>query len=67
MVPWGNNTSPKTNLPLASLQLTPNQALRSAIEEWQQSHLLKIPRGSLDIEEHPISSGSQVRPHHHCT
>jgi hypothetical protein len=31
-----HSTSPMTNLPLASMALTPNLALRSAIKEWQQ-------------------------------
>jgi U-box domain len=34
----GHNTSPMTNLPLLHLELTPNHALRSAIQEW----LLKV-------------------------
>jgi hypothetical protein len=32
----GADTSPMTNLRLASRKLTPNKALRSAILEWQQ-------------------------------
>ncbi|EEF50538.1 U-box domain-containing protein 33 [Ricinus communis] len=34
----GHNTSPMTNLVLPHLNLVPNRALRSAIQEWQQQH-----------------------------
>ncbi|XP_078169825.1 U-box domain-containing protein 70-like isoform X2 [Carex rostrata] len=34
----GHETSPMTNLPLDHLELTPNRALRSAIQEWLQQH-----------------------------
>ncbi|XP_078169822.1 U-box domain-containing protein 57-like isoform X2 [Carex rostrata] len=34
----GHETSPMTNLPLEHLELTPNRALRSAIQEWLQQH-----------------------------
>ena len=33
-----HKTSPMTNLPLDHLELTPNHALRSAIQEWLQQH-----------------------------
>lgn len=32
----GHNTSPMTNLELATHDLIPNRALRSAIQEWLQ-------------------------------
>jgi U-box domain len=34
----GHDTSPMTNIKLPSDELTPNHALRSAIQEWQQKH-----------------------------
>ncbi|KAJ4750357.1 U-box domain-containing protein kinase family protein [Rhynchospora pubera] len=34
----GHNTSPMTNLPLVHGELTPNYALRSAIQEWLVKH-----------------------------
>ncbi|KAL9245373.1 hypothetical protein vseg_019035 [Gypsophila vaccaria] len=34
----GHETSPMTNLKLANCLLTPNRALHSAIQEWQQKH-----------------------------
>lgn len=34
----GHDTSPMTNMQLEHLTLTPNRALRSAIQEWQQQH-----------------------------
>ncbi|XP_074279857.1 U-box domain-containing protein 33-like isoform X2 [Silene latifolia] len=34
----GHDTSPMTNLRLENCHLTPNRALHSAIEEWQQKH-----------------------------
>ncbi|XP_078155702.1 U-box domain-containing protein 33-like isoform X2 [Carex rostrata] len=34
----GHDTSPMTNLPLLHLELTPNHALRSAIQEWLLHH-----------------------------
>uniref|UniRef100_A0A803KZA3 RING-type E3 ubiquitin transferase n=1 Tax=Chenopodium quinoa TaxID=63459 RepID=A0A803KZA3_CHEQI len=37
----GHDTSPMTNLKLDSLNLTPNRTLRSAIQEWQQTHQLE--------------------------
>ncbi|XP_074318386.1 U-box domain-containing protein 33-like [Silene latifolia] len=34
----GHDTSPMTNLSLENRHLTPNRALHSAIDEWQQKH-----------------------------
>ncbi|KAK3434878.1 hypothetical protein EUGRSUZ_D02296 [Eucalyptus grandis] len=36
----GHDTSPMTNNPLSTLDLFPNQALRSMIQEWRQRHNL---------------------------
>jgi len=53
----GNITSPNTGSPLPDTRLTPNIALKKAIEEWEEQHLLKIPRGALQLGEQ-IGSGS---------
>ncbi|KAI4355083.1 hypothetical protein L6164_003890 [Bauhinia variegata] len=34
----GHDTSPMTNLKLAHNNLVPNRALRSAVQDWLQSH-----------------------------
>lgn len=34
----GHPTSPKTNLPLAHPEVTPNVNLRNAIQKWLQEH-----------------------------
>jgi hypothetical protein len=45
----GNITSPATGLELPDTRLTPNIALKNAIEEWEAKHLLKIPRAALHL------------------
>jgi serine/threonine protein kinase len=52
-----NSSSPKTGLQLTSTTLVRAHALRNAIEEWEASHLLKIPRESLVIGEE-VGAGS---------
>ena len=47
----GNRTSPNTGGELPNLMLIPNHALRKVITEWQQAHLLLIPRSALELEE----------------
>lgn len=56
-----NNTSPKTGGALLSTTIVPSHALRNAIEEWEASHLMKISRGSLELEAEPIGAGSFKR------
>ncbi|EKX50985.1 hypothetical protein GUITHDRAFT_66566, partial [Guillardia theta CCMP2712] len=51
-------TSPLTGACLPSTHLVSNFALRSAIQEWQEQHLLFVPRHEVDIDQQPISAGS---------
>ena len=53
----GHITSPNTNSPLPDTRLTPNIALKNAIEEWEEKYLLKIRRDALHLERQ-IGSGS---------
>ena len=51
-------SSPLTGALLPSDHLVPNLALRSAIQEWQERHVLLVPRHDVEMERQPISAGS---------
>ena len=59
----GHATSPKTGAVLVSKILTPNHALRNAIEEWQRENCQLIPRAALTFRdpEDQIGTGSFKR------
>ena len=53
-----NDTSPATGAKLAQKTLTPNIALRQAIEEWEQTYALHVRRADIELEDPPLASGS---------
>eukprot|EP00656_Telonema_subtile_P040825 TRINITY_DN4590_c0_g1_i1.p1 TRINITY_DN4590_c0_g1~~TRINITY_DN4590_c0_g1_i1.p1 ORF type:complete len:769 (+),score=134.77 TRINITY_DN4590_c0_g1_i1:130-2436(+) len=53
-----HDTSPMTNAPLESTALTPNIALRHAIDDWMQTHMRVIPRSAISYAAPPIGRGS---------
>ena len=53
--------SPVTGGALTHVHLTPNHALRNAIEQWSEANLLLLPRSSLTLEPRPIGAGSSKR------
>ena len=57
----GHATSPKTGAVLVSKILTPNHALRNAIEEWQQENCKLIPQTAFRDPADQIGTGSFKR------
>lgn len=53
-----HNTSPKTGAELEHKRLTPNFALKGAIEEWEKENQLLVRREDLVLEEPPIGRGT---------
>lgn len=51
-----HNTSPATNAELPHKNLTPNHALRNAIEEWQESYAMRVRRGDIELEQRPLAT-----------
>jgi hypothetical protein len=55
----GNDSSPATGAVLSHKNLSPNIALRQAIEEWQEKqHSTQVKRADIQLEEPPVASGS---------
>ncbi|KAH9605543.1 hypothetical protein KSS87_001929 [Heliosperma pusillum] len=52
----GHDTSPMTNLRLTNCHLTPNRALHSAIEEWQQKHRYGFAAPVHSLTEQEVAS-----------
>jgi len=40
------------------VNLSPNIALRQAIEEWEEKHGMKVRRSNIELEEAPMASGT---------
>ena len=57
----GNRTSPSTGAVLPHTDLTPNHALRNAIETFCEKNMLRIRRSALTLESQPIGAGSSKR------
>jgi hypothetical protein len=53
-----HDTSPKTGAVLLHKNLSPNIALRQAIEEWEEQHGMHVKRANIELEEPPMASGS---------
>ena len=53
-----NDTSPATGAKLAQKTLTPNIALRQAIEEWEHAYALHVRRADIELVDPPLASGS---------
>jgi tyrosine-protein kinase shark len=53
-----HNTSPKTGAQLSNKTLTPNHALRNAIEEWLSANFKLVPRSAVTFDEQAIAHGS---------
>ena len=53
-----HDTSPATGARLSTKQLTPNLALRAAIEEWREMYGMNLRRADIEIEGRPIAVGS---------
>lgn len=53
-----SDTSPAAGARLPSKTLTPNIALRQAIEEWEQAYALRVRRVDIEIQGPAIASGS---------
>ena len=53
-----HNTSPKTGAQLPNQALTPNHALRNAIEEWLSANFKLVPRSAVTFDEQAIAHGS---------
>ena len=53
-----SDTSPAAGARLPSKTLTPNIALRQAIEEWEQAYALRVRRADIEIQGPAIASGS---------
>jgi hypothetical protein len=53
-----SDTSPAAGARLPSKTLTPNIALRQAIEEWEQAYALCVRRADIEIQGPAIASGS---------
>ena len=53
-----NDTSPATGAKLPQKTLTPNIALRQAIEEWEHVHARHVRRADIELEGPPLASGS---------
>ena len=53
-----NDTSPATGATLPDKRLTPNIALRQAIEEWEHAHALHVRRADIEQKGPPMASGS---------
>ena len=51
-------TSPKTGAQLPNKALTPNHALRNAIEEWLSSNFKLVPRSAVTFDEDAFAHGS---------
>jgi serine/threonine protein kinase len=53
------NTSPATGAVLPHKELAPNFALRKAIETWEETTQMRVPRADIDFPEtRPISAGA---------
>jgi hypothetical protein len=53
-----SNMSPATGAELPHKTLTPNIALRQAIEEWERAHALHVRRADIEVEGPPLAAGS---------
>jgi hypothetical protein len=53
-----HDTSPKTGAVLRDKKLSPNLALRQAIQEWEEQHGMHVKRASIELEEPPVASGT---------
>jgi hypothetical protein len=53
-----HDTSPKTGAVLGDKKLSPNIALRQAIEEWEEQHGMHVKRASIQLLEPPMASGT---------
>jgi len=53
-----NDTSPATGAKLPQKTLTPNIALRQAIEEWEHVYARHVRRADIELEGPPLASGS---------
>jgi hypothetical protein len=53
-----NNTSPLTGALLSHKGLSPNIALRQAIEEWEEKYCMHVKRSNIEINEPPMASGA---------
>ena len=53
-----HNTSPATGAVLPHKELAPNFALRKAIETWEETTQMKVPRANIEFPERPIGAGA---------
>jgi ubiquitin len=53
-----HNTSPKTGAQLPNNALTPNHALRNAIEEWLSANFKLVPRSAVTFDGGALAHGS---------
>ena len=53
-----HSTSPATGAVLSHKDLAPNFALRKAIETWEETTQMKVPRANIEFPERPIGTGS---------
>jgi serine/threonine protein kinase len=53
-----HNTSPATGAVLPHKELAPNFALRKAIETWEETTQMKVPRANIEFPERPIGAGT---------
>lgn len=53
-----NDTSPATGAKLPQKTLTPNIALRQAIEEWERAYALHVRRADIELNGPPMAAGS---------
>ncbi len=53
-----HDTSPATGAVLPHKNLSPNIALRQAIEEWEEKHGMYVRRSSIELQEPPMASGT---------